>query len=158
MNKLMHEEWLEKVCQLAVKNVEDNGGPFAAAIVKDGKLVSIGCNGVTRSKDPTAHAEVTAIRNACVELGTHDLKGCVLYTSCEPCPMCLSAALWARIDSIYFAATRQDAANAGFDDSFFYEQVALPVGQRSIQEMQIDVSSKVESFEVWKSNATKIEY
>jgi guanine deaminase len=115
------DRWLTRAVTLAIGNVADGGGPFGAVVVRDGAEVASGVNRVTRDLDPTAHAEVMAIRAACQVLGTHSLAGTVLYSSCEPCPLCLTAALWARVDRIVFAADRYDAAEAGFDDRAFYE-------------------------------------
>jgi len=119
-------EWLAHCVELATKNVTDGGGPFGALVVKDGTIVSTGVNQVTTTLDPTAHAEVVAIRRACRELGTFRLDGCLLVSSCEPCPMCLSSALWARVDRVIYAADRHDAAKAGFDDLAFYELFDRP--------------------------------
>ena len=118
------ETWLAHALDLAVANVADGGGPFGAVIVRDSALLATGQNRVTRDNDPTAHAEVLAIRGACAELGDFSLAGCVLYTSCEPCPLCVSAALWARLDRVVYAADRHDAARGGFDDREFYELFA----------------------------------
>ena len=129
---------------------EGSGGPFGAVIVLNNEIIGKGKNTVTSSKDPTAHAEISAIRSACLKLGTHDLSGATIYTSCEPCPMCLGAILWARIGRIVYAATRQDAANiAGFDDAAFYEELTKPWNRRSIQSSQLspDLGKKV--FEDW---------
>ncbi len=110
----------------------ERGGPFGAVIVRDGEIVARGCNEVTSSGDPTAHAEVVAIRSAARALGTHSLAGCTIYASCEPCPMCLAAIYWARLDRLYFACTRADAAAAGFDDDVFYQEIAKPLAERSV--------------------------
>ena len=115
------EHWLRAVVDRATRNVADGGGPFGAVVVRDGEALAYGVNQVTRDLDPTAHAEVVAIRAACQVLGTFTLSGCVVYSSCEPCPMCLATALWARVDRVVFAATRDDAAAGGFDDRAFYE-------------------------------------
>lgn len=120
------ELWLREAIAIATENVRHGGGPFGALVVKDGKVIGRGVNRVTARHDPTAHAEVTAIREACATLGTHDLSGCELYASCEPCPMCLGAALWSRVDKLYYAATRFDAAAAGFDDAHFYRILDQP--------------------------------
>lgn len=120
----MTNSFMEQAIQLAVENVRSGrGGPFAAVVVKNGQVIATGSNRVTSTNDPTAHAEVTAIREACRALNTFQLTGCDLYTSCEPCPMCLGAIYWARPDRVYFAATASDAADAGFDDSFIYEEL-----------------------------------
>lgn len=127
-----------------------HGGPFGAVIVgPDGRQVAEGCNRVTSSNDPTAHAEVTAIRAACAALGTFDLAGCTLYTSCEPCPMCLGAAYWAHVDAIVYGATREDAARAGFDDAFIYEELALAPGARRLPMTRAGAEQAVALFEEW---------
>ena len=126
-------QFMRMAIGLATENVRTGrGGPFGAVIVREGKLVASGANQVTATNDPTAHAEITAIRNACRVLGTFDLSGTTIYSSCEPCPMCLTAILWARCERLYFGNTAADAAEAGFDDSFFYQQVRLPAGERAL--------------------------
>lgn len=127
------EDFLSEAIRLSLLNVEQGtGGPFGAVLVRNGEIVARGANRVTVDNDPTAHAEVVAIREAGHALGTYDLRGCVLYTSCEPCPMCLAAAYWARVDAIYFAATKDDAAEAGFDDAFLYDEIPLAHDARSL--------------------------
>jgi tRNA(Arg) A34 adenosine deaminase TadA len=145
--------------ELATQNVASGqGGPFGAVIVRGGQVVATGANCVTRTNDPTAHAEVTAIRNACRELGTFELRGCEIYSSCEPCPMCLTAILWARCDGLYYASTAEDAARAGFDDSYFYEQVRKTVGERDLAtECLLRVEAE-ESFKAWREFAGRVEY
>jgi len=136
------------------------GGPFGAVIVRkeSDEIVARGWNKVTSTNDPTAHAEVTAIRNACSKLGTFNLAGCELYTSCEPCPMCLAAMYWSRVDKVYYCATRNDAADAGFDDSFIYDQVPLHPCERSLDMEQMAQKDAKQVFELWKVKADKIEY
>src|SRR6201997_3816427 len=125
--------FMQRAIQLAVENVRAaQGGPFAAVIVRDGEIVGEGANSVTTTNDPTAHAEVNAIRNACRALDTFTLKGCEIYTSCEPCPMCLAAIYWARCDAIFYGSSAADAAAAGFDDAFLYEEMKRPINQRKI--------------------------
>ncbi|SKC51461.1 nucleoside deaminase [Krasilnikoviella flava] len=157
---------LEKAVTLAVDSVANAGGPFGAVIVtRDGRVVE-GNNRVTQDHDPTAHAEVTAIRRACAELGTHDLSGAVLYSSCEPCPMCLASALWARVDAVYFAADRHDAAAAGFDDAAFYDYFAgrlqeLPGTRAGTGLMTVRherTASAVAPFDAWRVLETRIDY
>ncbi len=144
---------------LAGRNASSvTGGPFGALIVKDGEIISARTNSVTPDKDPTAHAEVNAIREACRKLNTYDLSGCTLYTSCEPCPMCLSAAYWAKVDKIYFAAGRDDAADAGFSDAFIYDEFSKSMEERSIPIEQIMPTEGREPFELWKKNEDKIPY
>lgn len=134
------------------------GGPFGAVIVKEGEVVSSAVNTVTKDNDPTAHAEVNAIRAACRKLGTFDLTGCTLYSSCEPCPMCLSAAYWAHINQVFYAADRKQAERAGFSDAFIYDQLALPLGERSIPFEQMLDKEGVEPFNLWIDNENKIKY
>ena len=152
-------EFMKKALEIASGNAStQGGGPFGAVIVKDGKVVSAAGNTVTPDNDPTAHAEVNAIRNACKELKTFDLSGCVLYTSCEPCPMCLSASYWARIGRIYYAAGRDDAAKAGFSDAFIYDQFDLPVNERSLPAERIMEEEGMQPFELWLRNENKRAY
>jgi tRNA(Arg) A34 adenosine deaminase TadA len=151
-------QYMRKAIQLSIKNVEMGGGPFGAVIVKDGKIIATGANSVTRNNDPTAHAEVTAIRKAAKKLGTFDLSGCEIYTSCEPCPMCLSAIYWAHIDKIYYANTKTDAKNIGFDDSFIYDEIALRTEDRKIKTSQMMREEAIKAFETWNSKEDKIEY
>ena len=137
---------------------EGAGGPFGAVIVKDGKVIAEGWNRVTSTNDPTAHAEVTAIRDACKALGTFSLAGCEIFTSCEPCPMCLSAIYWARLDRIYFANSRQDAAAIGFDDDFLYHEVAKPVEVRSIPTIKLELPEAAAVFAEWQAKPDKVRY
>jgi tRNA(Arg) A34 adenosine deaminase TadA len=136
-----------------------DGGPFGAVIAgPDGELVAEGCNRVTSTNDPTAHAEVVAIRAACAALGTFVLAGCTLYTSCEPCPMCLAAAYWARVDGIVYGATREDAARVGFDDAFIYDELALPPDARRVAMRRIDGREACALFEEWAALAGRTPY
>ncbi len=144
--------------ELSINSVKNNGGPFGAVIVKDEQIVSKASNSVTLDNDPTAHAEINAIRNACSTLKTFDLSGCTIYTSCEPCPMCLGAIYWARINKIFYANDRTDAKNIGFDDSFIYEELEKPLGQRSVPLVQIMQCEAIKAFELWKQKIDKIEY
>jgi tRNA(Arg) A34 adenosine deaminase TadA len=153
------EQFMQEAIKLAAENnITGNGGPFGAVIVKDGKIIARGHNEVTSSNDPTAHAEVVAIRKACAELGTFQLEGCEIYSSCEPCPMCLGAIYWARPSKLYFAATRSDAADAGFDDSLIYKEIALEPHQRLIPCKQILHDEALHVFHSWVANASKIPY
>lgn len=136
----------------------DQGGPFGAAIYRNGSLVASACNTVTSTNDPTAHAEVNAIRKACEKLGTYDLSDCVLYTSCEPCPMCLGAIYWSRFEKVYFANLRQDAAFIGFDDEFIYDELKLPMSKRSIPFEHVSSIEAFEVFENWLEKEDKKEY
>ncbi|HEV7169251.1 MAG TPA: nucleoside deaminase [Micrococcaceae bacterium] len=157
---LTGQQHLARAIELASANVLNSGGPFGAVIVTPDGQVFDGVNRVTATNDPTAHAEVTAIRNACSQLGTFDLSGAVLYTSCEPCPMCLASALWARVEHVYFAADRHDAARAGFDDAAFYNYFETPVAERLMPVRQLDAGTvaAVAPFEAWTTLETRIAY
>ncbi|KHL05387.1 nucleoside deaminase [Sinomonas humi] len=152
--------FLSRAIELAAQNVLDNGGPFGAVVVTPDGQAFDGVNRVTASNDPTAHAEVTAIRAACRALGTFDLTGATLYSSCEPCPMCLASALWARIAVVRFAADRHDAASAGFDDAVFYDYFDTPVELRSMPVLHTEPEgvSRMAPFEQWAAFAQRIEY
>ncbi|MET4060844.1 guanine deaminase [Arthrobacter sp. UYP6] len=153
-------QYLARAINLATANVAAGGGPFGAVVVAVDGRVFDGVNRVTANNDPTAHAEVTAIRAAGAGLGTHDLSGAVLYSSCEPCPMCLASSLWARLERVVFAADRQDAARAGFDDAVFYEYFETPVAERSLQVTQ-QTAGEVPAtapFDAWASTVSRIEY
>lgn len=153
------EQYMRMAIDLATGNVLSGaGGPFGAVVVKDGVVVATGVNKVTASNDPTAHAEVTAIRSAAAALGSFELKGCTIYSSCEPCPMCLGAIYWSRIDALYFGSTAKDAADAGFDDSFFYDELRKGIGERSIPTVNLMRDEAEESFQAWKDSAGRIEY
>ncbi|MGG1640709.1 nucleoside deaminase [Paenibacillus sp. NRS-1782] len=150
---------MTQAIQLAQQNVvSGHGGPFGAIVVKDGKIIGRGVNEVTSYCDPTAHAEVQAIREACKHLNDFQLNGCVIYTSCEPCPMCIGAIYWARPDAVYYACTKEEAAIIGFDDQFIYEQIALPMEDRSIIMSQIYSPKSKLPFETWSTSVQKIEY
>ena len=152
-------EFLRRAIALATQNVAAGaGGPFAAVIVRDGKIVGEGVNSVTVSHDPTAHAEVNAIRAAAKTLQTFTLAGCELYTSCEPCPMCLAAAYWARLDAIYYGARAADAARAGFDDEFLYEELRKDNAQRKLPATQLLGDEAWASFAAWIASPNKVEY
>ena len=154
-----HNYFMSRAIELAAENAGSvTGGPFGAVIVKDGEIVAAQSNKVTVDIDPTAHAEVNAIREACKVLGTFDLSGCILYSSCEPCPMCLSAAYWAHIDKIYYAADRYDAARVGFDDEFIYKELSLPVSARRLGLEQIMPEDGLVPFVKWSENNEKIHY
>ncbi len=159
MEKEEKKIFMTKAIELAQKNVKNQGGgPFGAVVVKDGKIVGMGSNKVTVHNDPTAHAEIVAIRDAAKNLGTFDLSGCDIYSSCEPCPMCLGAIYWARFDNLYYAATKDDAAKADFDDSFIYREFALPKDERSILATQLMRESAVKVFEAWNRTENKVPY
>jgi guanine deaminase len=152
-------EFMKQAIQLATENVvSGRGGPFGAVVVKDGVVIATGANQVTATNDPTAHAEVTAIRNACQTLGHFQLEGCDVYTSCEPCPMCLAALYWSRCRAIYYGNSAADAARVGFDDSFLYEEVKKPLDQRTIPISQLLPAEAWESFAAWDKSPFKVNY
>lgn len=152
------QKWLAAVIELAVRNVHDGGGPFGAMIIVEGALVSTGQNRVTRDNDPTAHAEVLAIRAACSARGDFSLAGATLYASCEPCPLCLCAALWARVDRIVYAADRYDAARGGFDDREFYELFARDRATWAMTVEVLAVPNSAKPFDTWLANPDRVEY
>jgi guanine deaminase len=141
---------MREAIRLAVKSVADGGGPFGCVVVKDGRVIGEGVNRVTLTNDPTAHAEVVAIRQACAHLGGFQLEGCTLYCSCEPCPMCLGAIYWSRPSAVFFAASREEAAAVGFDDEFIYTEVGLEVERRRIPMRRLMADPGQEPFEVWR--------
>lgn len=151
--------FMEKAIALATENVTSGrGGPFGAVIVRDGKVVATGVNLVTATNDPTAHAEVMAIRNAAAALATFDLAGCEIYSSCEPCPMCLAAIYWSHCDAIFYGNTSADAAAAGFDDAFLYEEIKRSPEQRKIPTMNLLREQAISNFEAWRKYAGRIDY
>ncbi|GAA0539550.1 tRNA-specific adenosine deaminase [Saccharopolyspora subtropica] len=152
------QEWMARAIELATTNVDSGGGPFGALVVRDGEVVATGTNRVTVDLDPTAHAEVTAIRNACRALGTFKLDGCVLVTSCEPCPMCLASALWARLDRVLFAADRDDAAAAGFDDRAFYEVFRDPEASTPTPVHRVEMPNRNAAFDAWRTKPDRVAY
>lgn len=155
----MSEEFMRRVIALAILNVRSGqGGPFAALVVKDGRIIAEGVNGVTAANDPTAHAEIVAIRAACRALGSFQLVGCDLYTSCEPCPMCLGAIYWARPARVFYAGTAQDAAAAGFDDAFIYDELKHPPERRAIPMRQMLHVESLAVFAAWREQAGKKPY
>lgn len=155
----MNKEFLQLAIDTALDNIKsNNGGPFGAVIVKDGVLIAKSPNTVTSSNDPTAHAEINAIRLACKELKTFDLSGCEIYSSCEPCPMCLSAIYWARISKVYYAADRFNAQKAGFDDSFIYNEISLSEKERSIYMENAMHKEGQMPFELWQETENKTKY
>ena len=155
---MTHEDFMREAIMLAEDSVRRGGGPFGAVVVRGGEVIARGSNSVTLLNDPTAHAEVNAIRSACAAEGAFKLDGCDLYTSCEPCPMCLSAAYWAGIRTIYYGADRNDAAAAGFDDSFIYSQIALEPSARKIPSVNILHGAAKAPFALWQETADKTEY
>lgn len=153
-----NEFFMRKAISLAMENIKNGGGPFAAVIVRDGVEIASGVNRVTANNDPTAHAEVSAIRAACAKLGTFNLSGCVLYTSCEPCPMCLGAIYWAHIDKIYYGANKFDAAAANFDDSFIYRELELPKEKRRVVAEELLPDEAKAPFDAWREKNDRVEY
>jgi tRNA(Arg) A34 adenosine deaminase TadA len=155
----MNPQFMTRAILLAIENVRSGkGGPFGAVVAKDGSLVAEGVNQVTRSSDPTAHAEVLAIRAACQKLGLFELKGCDLYTSCEPCPMCLGAIYWARVSRVYFGTLAADASKIGFDDSAIYHEIVQPHSQRKIPMIQMMRDEALAPFRAWQETPAKIPY
>jgi guanine deaminase len=153
------ENFMREAIRLSIDNMRaGNGGPFGAIIVKDGKIIARGFNKVTSTNDPTAHAEVVAIREACKTLDSFQLAGCEIYTSCEPCPMCLGAIYWARPDKMYFANTKTDAAAIGFDDQFIYDEIELKVSERHLPTEQLLQDEALVAFQEWQQKTDKIEY
>ena len=153
------KEFMQRAIALALDNVKSGrGGPFGALVVKNGKMIAEGTSTVTSTTDPTAHAEIVAIREACKKLGAFQLTGCEIYASCEPCPMCLAAIYWARLERIYFAGTGNDAAKVGFDDSFVYQEIAKARARRKILMTQLMREESLEPFRAWEQNPDKISY
>jgi guanine deaminase len=156
---MMKEKFMREAIRLSLSKMRKNcGGPFGAVVVRNGKIVGRGWNQVTSANDPTAHAEVTAIRDACKKLKTFHLDGCELYTSCEPCPMCLSAIYWARFKKVYYANTRKDAAKIDFDDDLIYREVSKPISKRLLPMTQLLRGEALEVFAEWKNKADKVRY
>lgn len=149
---------MREAIRLSIENVKNGGGPFGAVIVKDDKIIATGVNRVTANHDPTAHAEVSAIREACLKLDTFDLSGCEIYTSCEPCPMCLGAIYWAHLDRIYYGNDKADAAAIGFDDSFIYDELALPRENRKKAMEELLPEEAIAAFRLWRDTEDKTEY
>ena len=150
--------FMREAIRLANESVENGGGPFGAVIVKDGEIIAGRSNSVTIDDDPTAHAEVNTIREACRKLGTFDLSGCTIYTSCEPCPMCLGAIYWAKIDRIFYGNTRKDAAEIDFADDFIYEELEKPLEKRSVPFIPICRTESLQTFHLWKAKEDKTTY
>ncbi len=156
--KMKPEEIMRKAIALAEENVLNGGGPFGAVIAKDGEIIAVGTNRVTSNCDPTAHAEVSAIRAAAAKLGTFDLSGCEIYTSCEPCPMCFGAIYWAHLDAMYYGNNKHDAADIGFDDAFIYEEIALKPEERRLKTQTLLPEEALKAFNMWREKDDKIEY
>lgn len=154
----MNNSFMARTIQLSMRNVESGGGPFGAVIVRSGKIIAEAVNQVTAANDPTAHAEMLAIRAACAKLGAFELRGCEIYASCEPCPMCLGAIYWSRLSRIYFAALASDASKIGFDDSMIYGELAQPYTRRSIPTVQTMREEALAAFRAWQEQPNKIIY
>ena len=151
-------DFMKRAIELSIQNIKNNGGPFGCIIVKENKIIAEGVNRVTFNNDPTAHAEIIAIRNACKKLNTFNLEKCELYTSCEPCPMCLSAIYWSHIDKIYYGNSRLDASKIGFDDDFIYNELNKDLSSRKIQMKQISQKEAKKAFLDWDKKIDKVEY
>lgn len=152
------EELMRKAIELSLRNVAEGGGPFGAVIARNGEIVATGVNRVTSNCDPTAHAEVSAIRAAAKVLGTFDLSGCEIYTSCEPCPMCLGAIYWAHLDRMYYGNNQHDAAKIGFDDAFIYRELELPIADQRLKAEELLPEEAIQAFRAWEEKADKVEY
>ena len=153
-----HATFMQQAIKLAKQNIQHGGGPFGALIVKNNTIIGSGANQVTQYNDPTAHAEIVAIRAACKSLHTFSLEGCAIYSSCEPCPMCLSAIYWAKISKLYFGATHEDARKAGFRDDFIYKELALPIDKRTLHTEQLQREEALSPFNLWEKAAIKTLY
>ena len=154
----MKKQFMSRAIELSIESVHKGGGPFGSLIVKDSKIISEGFNQVTSTNDPTAHGEIVAIRNSCKILNNFNLKGCDLYTSCEPCPMCLSAIYWSRVDKIYYANTRDDAKKIDFDDSLIYSELTKKIKERKIPTTQLMRDEALQGFKLWKNTENKVKY
>ena len=155
---MTNEELMRKAIELSIENVANGGGPFGAVIARNGDIIATGVNRVTANNDPTAHAEVSAIRAAAQRLGTFDLSGCELYTSCEPCPMCLGAIYWAHLDHIYYGNNKDDAARIGFDDAFIYDELDLKREDRKLKSVTLLPDEAIKAFQDWENKSDKVEY
>jgi len=151
-------KFMLRAIELSIKSAETIGGPFGCVVVKENKIISEGSNKVTSTNDPTAHGEIVAIREACLKLNTFNLSGCELYSTCEPCPMCLSAIYWSHIDKIFYANTRDDAKNIDFDDSFIYSEINKKIEDRKIQMIQMHRDEALKAFKIWDEKVDKIKY
>ena len=154
----MNNKFMERAIELSIESINNNGGPFSSVIIKEGKIIAEGSNKVTSTNDPTAHGEIVAIRQACKKLNDFNLKGCELYSTCEPCPMCLSAIYWAHIDKIYYANTRNDAQKIDFDDSLIYSELLKNVKKRKIPMVQTMRDEALKAFELWNKKTDKVKY
>ncbi len=151
-------KYMKLAAELSIENIDNGGGPFGAVIVRDGEVVATGVNRVTADNDPTAHAEVNAVRAACRKLNTFQLEGCTVYSSCEPCPMCLSALYWAGVKKLYYGNTKEDAEAIDFSDKFIYDEIEKKPGDRSMKGVNVDRRETIEAFEKWASKTDKIKY
>lgn len=159
MKEIPEKKWFELVCRLSEENVASGkGGPFAAVLIRNNQLIASACNEVLESGDPTAHAEVSAIRKACRAMGTFQLENCTLISSCEPCPMCLGAIYWARPEAVYYINSREDAAEIGFDDQFIYDEIEKPAADRKIPFLKMEYPDALRAFREWKNKADKTPY
>ena len=154
----MKNRFMSRAIELSIESVKSGGGPFGSVIIKNNEIISEGMNRVTKNNDPTAHGEIVAIRNACKNLNNFSLKGCELYTSCEPCPMCLSAIYWSRVDKIYYANTRDDAKKIDFDDSLIYSELTKKMKERKIPTTQLMRNEALQGFKLWKNTENKVKY
>ena len=154
----MKNEFMKRAIELSIESVNNGGGPFGCVIVKDEKIISEGSNKVTSSNDPTAHGEIVAIREACKSINNFSLNGCELYSTCEPCPMCLAAIYWARIDKVYYANTRKDAQKIGFDDSLIYSEFQKNIDKRKIPMIQMLRNEALKAFDLWDKKIDKVKY
>lgn len=154
----MKEIFMRKAIELSIESVQNGGGPFGAVIVRGDEIIATGVNRVTGGNDPTAHAEVNAIRSACRKLRTFHLEGCEIYASCEPCPMCLGAVYWARLDKVYYGNRKHDAAGIGFDDSFIYEEMSLDPDKRRLKSEELLRDEALKAFQEWEAKTDKTEY
>lgn len=154
----VHEKFLAQASEIALQSIKQGGGPFGAVVVRRGEVVAVGSNQVVLQNDPVAHAEIVAIRAACQALKSYKLTGCILYSSCEPCPMCLGAIYWAHLDAVWYASTRRDAARYGFSDLLIYNEIALEPSKRAISMGQIKTVGAEEVFKSWQTKSDKVEY
>lgn len=150
--------FMDMAARLSYDNIDRGGGPFGAVIVRDGEVIATGVNMVTLNNDPTAHAEVSAIRSACAKMNNFKLPGCIVYSSCEPCPMCLSALYWAGVSKIFYGNTKEDAAAIDFSDKFIYDEIDLPPARRHLPGIHVDSSQTIKAFEKWAASTTKTKY
>lgn len=157
-DKDFNPEFMHMAAKIAYENIDKGGGPFGAVIVRDGEIIASGANSVTLANDPTAHAEVNAVRNACASLNTFMLPGCIVYSSCEPCPMCLSALYWAGVEKIFYGNTKEDAAAIDFSDKFIYDEIERKPEGRHVLGIHVDNSETIKAFEKWAAKSDKIKY